>query len=1191
MRFNQILLRFSLFFLASCCGIEVFSQGANSNNFEVISRVYFGSIPFDANDIMNPAIGTNTLPCTGYSDYSLGNTNNGDGNTTGAEFFTGVVRNGTYNLEIEGGFCGSTPTVFNANRAMKVYVDYDASGTFELTELVYTSGYYDNNFPIANTTITIPNSASLGPIKMRIVYNRVGPFTALWQIPALNWATNNYQYGEAEDYSLIVVGYMDSVQSTDYTCFSSSDGQIQIFPNIAAPTTTEFSINGLAGPWSTDLIYTNVAPGNYDIWARDAAMAPNYVYEQLQASISAADTFTVLPQIISDFNGSNVSCHNSSDGEISLSVTGGNPSTFTYQYSSLTNPTFVNAPNPIEGLDADTYTIVATDPQGCVSLPVEVEILSPQELTIDLIDVVQPITCNSECDAILSIQASGGTLPYTYDVDGNNNGNNNIISNVCSGNPLVTLEDLNGCSVQLNGLVTNPSELSLTASIISDYSTFGISCQNASDGILQVNTTGGSSGEYAYSINGGLTFPYSSSTTLDINSLGQGIYTVVAMDSNMCESLPVDLVLNAPPAIAFDFITTTSPISCYGFSDGVISAQGINGVGGYEYSIDGGVTVQASGVFPSLSADDYEITIFDDNNCEFSEIYSLIQPQEINILSTTITSDYNGSEGSCFGASDAVLNIDISGGTAPYGYSLVPDPAILPIPMNNLITNLSAGTQTIVVFDANNCESSPQPFEVNQPDELIISSINPVLNVSCFGGSDGEITINASGGTGSYSYFVDQLYNSADQAPFQVNGLAANLYNIVVTDANLCSSPSSQLEITQPNQIEANLSYINLGCDGDFGSAMVSPVGGSPSYIVSWSNGTTGTSINQLTPGEYSVTITDQLNCQELIDFQITEPIITTTIDPILCNGSGNGEITATINNPNPASIFSILWDDDNSQTTSTATGLSAGDYTVTMTDQFGCVLTASTILTEPESLNIFVEHSQLCPNNPIATALVFASGGLIPYDYLWSTNEASELIHIQNPGIYSIQVTDYNNCQQDVEISIDPISPVQLDFVSKAVSCIDNNDGSVELFPTGGYEPYTYNWSNYTEEAFNHELQSGFYAVTVTDNNGCEYYQEVEVPSSDQSCITAYSAFSPNGDQNNDYWHIANIELYPDALVEVFNRWGDRVYSTKKYMNSWEVAWQGMYENNPLPSATYYYVITLNNDEEPIVGTVTVVR
>ena len=116
-------------------------------------------------------------------------------------------------------------------------------------------------------------------------------------------------------------------------------------------------------------------------------------------------------------------------------------------------------------------------------------------------------------------------------------------------------------------------------------------------------------------------------------------------------------------------------------------------------------------------------------------------------------------------------------------------------------------------------------------------------------------------------------------------------------------------------------------------------------------------------------------------------------------------------------------------------------------------------------------------------------------------------------------------------------------------------------------------------------------YGVTITDKSMCEYFQEIEVPASELSCITAYSAFSPNGDQNNDYWHIDNIELYPDALVEVFNRWGDRVYSTKKYINSWEGAWQGLYKNNPLPSATYYYVITLNNEDETLTGTVTIVR
>ena len=204
------------------------------------------------------------------------------------------------------------------------------------------------------------------------------------------------------------------------------------------------------------------------------------------------------------------------------------------------------------------------------------------------------------------------------------------------------------------------------------------------------------------------------------------------------------------------------------------------------------------------------------------------------------------------------------------------------------------------------------------------------------------------------------------------------------------------------------------------------------------------------------------------------------------------------------------------------------------MTDQFGCVLTASETINEPDSLNIFVEHTQLCLDAPIASALVFASGGLTPYDYLWSTNETSELISIQTAGMYSVQVTDFNNCQHEVAITIDPIVPVQLNFVTQAVSCVDNTDGIVEVFATGGYDPYTFEWSNYTQAALNDGVSSGNYAVTVTDNNGCVYYDEIEVPSSNQSCITAYSAFSPNGDQNNDYWHIDNIELYPSVILSI---------------------------------------------------------
>ena len=198
---------------------------------------------------------------------------------------------------------------------------------------------------------------------------------------------------------------------------------------------------------------------------------------------------------------------------------------------------------------------------------------------IDEVNVVQQASCNSTCDAIIDIQASGGTLPYTYDVDGFDNGNNNVVANVCSGTPLVAVTDANNCLVQFNATVPNPVDLNLTATITSDYNGFSVSCQNATDGIIQVNTTGGTGGEYSYSIDGGLTFTYSSSGTLDIGSLGEGTYSVIAIDSNLCESLPQNLVLSAPTPLSFDFITTVSQISCNGYSDGEVSIQAIGGVG------------------------------------------------------------------------------------------------------------------------------------------------------------------------------------------------------------------------------------------------------------------------------------------------------------------------------------------------------------------------------------------------------------------------------------------------------------------------------------------------------------------------------------------------------------------------------------------------------------------------------------
>ena len=553
-----------LFFFVTLLSFDTFSQGALNDDFEVISKVYFGLPPFGPEDIMNPPTGINTLPCTGYSDYSLGNTSFIDGNLTGDSYVTGVVRNQIYNLEVESDYCGSVPFVSNANRSFRVYIDFNADDDFQdAGELIGTSPPDDSNYPTYQTTILIPVTASLGPIKMRIIYNRVqnDPF---WQFPNLfDWAELNYTYGETEDYTLIVTSYFESVTTSPASCLNVADGQLEILPSVNAPASLEYSINGSAGPWSTDVIYTDLLPGNYDIWARDPNLAPLYVYEQIQVTIGSPDSLIVSPIITSDYNGESISCSGFSDGEITVSASGGNGGPYTFQYLDFTTSVITNVvANPITGLSEDTYSFIATDPLGCSSELVDVVLSEPESISIEDVFITQEVSCHNLCDAVLTIDAAGGTPPYNYSVDGVDNGNNNVVNNVCFGSPSILLEDINDCSVLINTFLQNPTEISLSASVISDFSSFAISCQDSTDGIIEVSAVGGTSGEYSFSIDGGLTFPYSSSVVLDIDNLASGNYNVIARDSNLCQSPPQLLSLSSPPQLGLDFITS-SAISCY----------------------------------------------------------------------------------------------------------------------------------------------------------------------------------------------------------------------------------------------------------------------------------------------------------------------------------------------------------------------------------------------------------------------------------------------------------------------------------------------------------------------------------------------------------------------------------------------------------------------------------------------------
>ena len=214
-----MLRNFSLLMSLMLCHHLLFSQGANNSQYELISRVSFGTLPFDANDMCNPSPnGLTNNQCVEYSDFTNGNNNNFDDNYTNTVYNYGITAGETYDLELVGGMCGADPVVFgDANRSFKVFIDFDGDGIFTLPgEEVYTSPYTNETTPTFTTQITIPLTVSSGEKTMRVVYNRIGLFTLYWE--ALNYSTNSYTYGEAEDYTLIITSYIESINTNEVSC-------------------------------------------------------------------------------------------------------------------------------------------------------------------------------------------------------------------------------------------------------------------------------------------------------------------------------------------------------------------------------------------------------------------------------------------------------------------------------------------------------------------------------------------------------------------------------------------------------------------------------------------------------------------------------------------------------------------------------------------------------------------------------------------------------------------------------------------------------------------------------------------------------------------------------------------------------------------------------------------------------------
>jgi len=476
----------------------------------------------------------------------------------------------------------------------------------------------------------------------------------------------------------------------------------------------------------------------------------------------------------------------------------------------------------------------------------------------------------------------------------------------------------------------------------------------------------------------------------------------------------------------------------------------------------------------------FTITVTD-NNCPIngSQTFSIclvVSGINVNIATTSAN---------C-GAHNGTAIATISGGVSPFTYHWMPCGCT-----TNSISGLASGTYTSVVTDGNGCTVS-NIGTVNNGAASGNVNIN-FSPASCFGGNDGSVTATTSGGQPPYTY----LWSNA-QTSQTITGLSAGNYYVSVTTADGCMTVDS-VTINQPSPLNVAIIQNDASCFGmSNGSASVSSSGGTPPYSYQWNNGQTSASVSGLSAGNYFVTTTDSKGCKEIQNVTINQPspivLSIFSLNNVSCYGGNNG--TATAIAYGGMSPYSYMWNTLPTQTTQIATGLSAGNFIVTVLDSSGCSTMAPVNITEPPAIASTINSANAkCYGSSNGSATASVTGGSSPYFYLWLNGQTTFSAINLSAGNYSVLITDHNGCSQTNTAIIS--QPTLLSAAAtniQNVSCNKGNNGSASVNANGGTLPYTYLWNNGGTQSQISNLTAQMYSVTITDANGCSAVATVAI-------------------------------------------------------------------------------------------------
>ncbi|GAB4248432.1 MAG: hypothetical protein Kow0079_00510 [Vicingaceae bacterium] len=845
-----------------------------------------------------------------------------------------------------------------------------------------------------------------------------------------------------------------NTDSVSVSCNGACDGQATAFPSGGA---TPYSYS-----WNDPLnqntqTATGLCPGTYFVTVTDS----NGCATTVPATVPA-DPAVLVPNPTK----TNITCNGLCDGTATAAPSGGVP-----PYNIVWQPGGQTT-NTISNLCAGTYIVSVTDSVNCTQID-SVVIVEPD--TISFNPSITNVDCNGNCNGSITINPTGGTGPISvlWMPGGQTS---TTISNLCAGTYTVTATDSVGCSYVRTFVISEPPLLSS-----SPIST-NVTCNGNCDGTASVLVGGGTPGySYFWSPNG--------ETTSSISNLCPGNYSVLVTDTNGCTTSQ-NISISQPFVLTANASGTS--IACNGSPcTGTATSNPSGGTAPYTYSwMPGGQTTQN---LSNLCAGTYTVTVTDSMGCTAVDSFEVTTP-------TALTVTLDSTNMTCNGICDGTATANVLGGTPPYTYSWMPGGQT-----TSSISGLCAGTYTVSVTDSFGCFFIGS---VNVTEPTLIDDNEVITNANC-GFCDGVISMFPSGGTAPYTHSWDNGANSSS-----ISNLCPGFYTDTIRDFFGCEQIFT-IPISNPTGPSGVTSTVlDATCYGACDGAInVIPIGGTPGYTYSWSpGGMTDSTITGLCAGTYNLTVTDANSCVLNTSLSvsqadsISENLLTTDAS---CNGTCDG--TASVSPSGGTAPYTYLW--STGATTSSVSGLCAGNYSVTITDNNNCSKVVNFTINSPNILNATLSVTNtLCNGSCDGQITANPLGGTAPYNYNWSNSQTTQTISGLCAGVYSVTISDSKGCSVNLSDTVKEPTLIVANPTTTDATC-GVCDGTASVAPVGGTPGYTYLWSNGVTLPNTNALCAGSYTVTITDNNGCSIIETIGISNTNgPSVSTSVTPATCNG-------------------------------------------------------------------------------